>query len=358
MLQVRPYGLIAYYRREWHITGKHKKEITTALAQEQKERNAKFYTGKITPYSKKRLKRAIQLLVATAIEKEAINFRTGKTFKFKVNFITLTLPAPQGDVSDKILKKQVLDNFIKRCRRKYNLRSYVWRAERQKNKNLHFHMISDTYIHYEKLRQDWNACLKQLGFIESYKSKHANMTLADYLKAYPPTKRTTIEKREKAYKQGVATGWEQPNSTDVHSIIKIKNLTQYFVKYMAKDAEEGDTVEGKLWDCSANLKIKNNCECLLEGIAQQTWEEVLADPTIKVKHDTIFSMAFLNSYEFKHYIKGELLKMYNDYLKGIREFESSPRVRSSLQGATAQAPHSPFAHKPGSYSQSDIAFGR
>lgn len=358
MLQIRPYGLIAYYRREWHVTGKRKKEITTALAQEQKERNAIFYSGKITPYSKKRLKRAIQLLVATAVEKEAKNFKTGKTFKFKINFITLTLPAPQGEVSDKILKSQVLDNFIKRCRRKYGLKSYVWRAERQKNKNLHFHMISDTYIHYEKLRQDWNGCLTSLGFIESYKQKHCKLTLADYLKLYPPTTKVSKEQREKSFQRGVATKWEDPNSTDVHSIVKIKNLTQYFVKYMAKESEEGDTIEGKIWDCSANLKIKNNCECLLEGIAQQTWEEVLADPTIKVKHDNIFSMAFLNQYEFKVYVKGEMLKMYNDYLKGIRDFESSPRVRSSLQVGTAQTPHSPFAHKPRLSEQSDIAFGR
>ena len=111
VLQVRTYGLLAYDKREWHYKPKKERSPLTQV----NSRSNKFstdspnnqYTGQLTPYAKRRLKRAIQLLVASAMEKEAPNFKTGKTFKFKVNFITLTLPAPQGHITDRQIKKQI-----------------------------------------------------------------------------------------------------------------------------------------------------------------------------------------------------------------------------------------------------------
>ncbi len=166
VMQVRPWGLLVYDKVEWHKSRKDKNRNTTNLNRSQNQNTYNItennYTGSLTPYAKKRLKRAIHLMVASALDKEATNFKTGKIFKFKVNFVTLTLPAPQGNITDKEIKKEVLDVFIKRLRRKLNLNNYVWRAEKQKNGNLHFHMITDTYLHYEKIRNDWNECLNKL----------------------------------------------------------------------------------------------------------------------------------------------------------------------------------------------------
>ena len=88
------------------------------------------YSGSICEHSRKRLRKSINLLVAQSEWKTAVHFKSNSTFKFKVNFVTLTLPAPQGDVSDKYLKTKCLDPWIKTMRRRHKLKSYVWRAER------------------------------------------------------------------------------------------------------------------------------------------------------------------------------------------------------------------------------------
>jgi hypothetical protein len=289
VLQVRPYGLLVYARREYFRSRrKEPKPLKPEInhPDNNSTTNTKtLYTGKMTTYAKKRLKRAIQLMVASAKEKEAPNFKTGKTFKFKVNFITLTLPSSQGQITDKDIKRECLDNFIKRLKRKHKLGNYVWRAEKQKNGNLHFHIITDTYIHFEKIRNDWNGVLVKFGFIARFKEKH---------------------------------GHENPNSTDVHAVWKVRNLTQYFIKYMSKDEKEGMMVNGKLWDCSARLKTKKNCEFLLEGETEQVYNEAINDESLTTKHDPNFSLIFMDESQFCHYVRGELKLRWDEYLALIR----------------------------------------
>ncbi len=321
-MQIKPYGLLTYERTEWFIKPRKKDRPLITSNNRSKQNNAdgtvKGYTGKLSAYSRKRLKKAIQLIVASSIPKEAPNFKTGKTYKFKVNFITLTLPSPQGSITDKSIKTQCLDPFIKRLKRKYKLNSYVWRAERQGNGNLHFHMITDCWIHYEKMRNDWNDCIGKLGFIEEFKKKH---------------------------------GHSNPNSTDIHSITRIKNLSQYFSKYMAKDEltqeaamniphashayglpkpskkkvywkvckkEVDCLIEGKVWDCSKNLKTKNTCEVLLESDALDTWQKVSADPEVRRKSELVFTILFLEADQFDRYVTGGLRERWLSYLAVIR----------------------------------------
>lgn len=243
------------------------------------------YTGVLTPYSKKKLKRAIGLMVASAKEKEAPNFKTGKTYKFKVNFITFTLPASQGDIEDKTIKKCV-DNWIKRAKRKHKLNSYVWRAERQANGNIHFHMITDVWIHYEKIRNDWNSVLREVGLIEKFREKH---------------------------------GHENPNSTDVHAVWKVRNLTQYFVKYMSKTHKEGEApIKGKIWDCSKNLKTKTNCWMMLEGEAAENFDYVMRRDDVEKIVDPNFTIAFIPQDKWKEYIGKTINAKWLEYLDLIR----------------------------------------
>lgn len=322
VLQVRPYGILVYERIEWLLSRrKESKPLVTSInrsKQNNEDGTVKGYTGILSPYAKKRLKKAIQLLVASALWKEAPNFKTGGVFKFKVNFITLTLPCPQGDTTDKEIKTQCLDPFIKRMKRKFKLNNYVWRAERQGNGNLHFHLITDCYIHYSKIRNDWNDCINKFGYIDQFESKHKH---------------------------------RNPNSTDVHSVTKIKNLSQYFAKYMAKDEITQEKAKhipfkshsyrlpvnskkktywkpcktidecrilGKVWDCSANLKRKDSCEMLLESEAYELYKRVTEDPEVKTKYDPLYSLAFLTDDQFKYYLKGSIRADYESYLSRVR----------------------------------------
>lgn len=279
-MQIRPYGLLVYEHKEFDTNPrrdhtKPKPEVTG-------------YTGVLTKFARKKLKRAIHLIVAIAKEKEAPNFKTGKTFKFKLNFLTFTLPAAQEGIEDKKVK-HCLDNWIKRAKRKHNLKSYIWRAERQANGAIHFHMITDTYIHYQSIRDDWNACLRPLGLIDKFREKH---------------------------------GHENPNSTDVHAIWKVRNLTSYFIKYMSKEHKEGEApIQGKVWDCSTNLKTTNNCELVLEGETRERWEEIIKDESLQLLNDPLFTIIFIPPDKFIILFTPHMLNRWNEYLEVIRNSE-------------------------------------
>lgn len=278
VFQIRTWGCLAYERKEWLVKPR-------KPDREKKKPDHNKYTGKVTAFARKRLKRAIQLLVASAVEKEAINFKTGKLFKFKVNFITLTLPAPQRNVTDKEIKRYCLDNWIKRAKRKHKLGSYVWRAERQKNGNLHFHIITDTYIHYSRIQSDWNSLLSRFHFIDEFYNKH---------------------------------GHRNPNSTDVHSVTKIKNLTQYFIKYMTKSEKDNESIEGKIWDCSKNLKTKENCEFEFDNETRDFWTLLMTDEKLEKKTDPNFTLVFMNQSQFDYRIRGKFKEGWEKYLDKIR----------------------------------------
>lgn len=222
MVKVTPGLVLAYsvmdppFRRSaLDITAHHAVQPPTAL-----------YTGILSPSAKKKLIRAINLLVAIAEPKKAIHFETGKEFTFRVNFITLTLPAPQGSITDKELKQKCLKQWLEYWKDQLPGMSYVWRAERQKNGNLHFHLVSDRYLHYKRIRETWNRCLESTGLINRFEEKH---------------------------------GHRHPNSTDVHAVKHVRNLGAYIAKYMSKTESKAQPIQGRVWDCSKNLKRKDTC---------------------------------------------------------------------------------------------------
>ena len=120
--------------------------------------------------------------------------------------------------------------------------TYIWKAEYQKNGQLHYHIITPSWIHYENIRNDWNSTLEQHGFLKCWRATYGNKI---------------------------------PNSTDVHAVYKVENLEAYLMKYLSKKSKilsdndksknhyEEDTApaapppiekNGKVWDCSKNIK--------------------------------------------------------------------------------------------------------
>lgn len=291
----------------------------------------------MTEGSRKRLNRAIAIICEIAEWKTAMNFKLNKEFRFKLNFVTLTLPGAQGQITDQEIAKKVLDPWIKKARRRFKLRSYIWRAERQGNGNLHYHIVTDTYLPYDQLRDTWNDNLNALGFIDRFEKKH---------------------------------GHRHPNSTDVHAIKKVRNLAAYFSKYMAKGercSEEAFThppfphrpyrplmtkkslkfrqmltreqskIKGRTWDCSTNLKVKGNCEMLIEGDAAAVLCLAEADPEVRKKSTDTCLLMFMDARQKKKYITGELAERYQAWLDTFRRQE--PAEPPSLGPPTR--PHSP-----------------
>ncbi len=159
--------------------------------------------GLMSHKANKRVRLAIDWLINISKEKTLTKKGVKTNFKFKLNFITLTLSSKQKH-SDNIIKSVLLNQFLTELRAKHNCTNYLWRAESQRNGNIHFHIVTDVFIPWRVLRTDWNRIQEKLGYVSAFTEK---------------------------------TGKSDPNSTDVHSINQVKNLSAYLAKYCTKNAK-------------------------------------------------------------------------------------------------------------------------
>ena len=280
-LRIAP-GLVYMYTHFDFHGRKRPMKMTRRVLQ---EKPAGLYTGILSAPARKKLIRSINLLVAIALPKKAMHFDSGREFTFRVNFITLTLPAPQGDVTDDQLKKICLKSWIEYWKDKLPGLSYVWRAERQKNGNLHFHLCCDRYILYSDLRDTWNNRLAKFHFIDAFEKKHQH---------------------------------RHPNSTDVHGVKNIRNLGAYIAKYMSKTESVSQPISGKVWDCSANLKRKDQCSFHVDHATHTHFERIRSQIPGEC-FDSEFCSGFRASENLMHKILPVKWQVeYSAYLARIR----------------------------------------
>lgn len=150
----------------------------------------------ISNKASKRLESTIYLLCQSATTKRVWDKDWQKWFSFKINFITLTLPSPQIH-ADTDIYHRIFKPFVRWWRAKNPNLLYIWKAEKQDNGNIHFHITTNSFIHWRTLRTHWNKCCDSLGYCQRY------------------------------------TG-NDPNSTDVHSVRNIRSLPKYLASYMTK----------------------------------------------------------------------------------------------------------------------------
>jgi len=184
-------------------------------------------------------------------------------------FVTLTLPVKQVH-SDEDLRRYCFGPFIQYLtgdREKglsgWGVRAYLWVAETQANGNLHFHVLIDRAIPWRRIRDAWNRCLERLGYITDYGDwqravyrngfrvrkemmehaiEKARIRAKKSKKKFTARDRAAVVQKEtdrqrRAYEEGVACDWSDPNSTDIHAIQNIKKLTAYVTKYMTKEPD-------------------------------------------------------------------------------------------------------------------------
>lgn len=172
-------------------------------------------------------------------------------------FCTLTLPSDQIH-DDKFIKKDIFnDRFMKAIKRKFGVKHYFWRAEPQRNGRIHFHVIFDTKIPWQSIRGNWNHIISKYGYIDGYRkeqmAKHpkgkfkfeaSEMKYENRQKQYKNSRSKLsfrdwlFERQKAAFDYGMKTNWNNPNSTDIRALKKIKNIGAYVCKYMTKTPKE------------------------------------------------------------------------------------------------------------------------
>lgn len=139
----------------------------------------------------------------------------------KFTFLTLSLPATQAH-SDQEIKATCLNNFFNKLRYYRKNLQYVWKAEKQKNGNIHFHIILNSYFDFRLTDALWHQSLELLGYISAYEKKHKSR--------YPPTNK-------------------------IEQVISKKRLMSYAAKYMAKIVDKTG-IDGRIWYASSALQTE------------------------------------------------------------------------------------------------------
>lgn len=218
--------------------------------------------GVMSRRARQRMEHAIKWLLFMSPKKKHYSRDMQRWIEFRLTFLTFTLSSQQKH-TDQFIKSQCLNQLITELRREYLMRHYIWRAEKQANGNIHFHLVTNVFIPWWVIQAKWNRIQDKLGYIDSYTEKMRKTVhcFTDYYNIYKG--QGSYMQLLKRYNQGISSGWRKPNSTDIHSLKKVKNVAAYLCKYMAKELPEGIReiedikdellVNGKLWGLSESL---------------------------------------------------------------------------------------------------------
>lgn len=179
----------------------------------------KTYTGGMTEHAKKRIRRAVEILVMCSPAQSVWNPVSQRVCNFRLTFATVTISAsaliPHREAYERGLKP-----LLRVLRTRYLWQHYIWKAELQKRGQIHWHITGNRFLDYRYLKSEWNNIQYRNGWLNEYHAKTGNWT---------------------------------PNSTDIHAVQNVARLDLYLAKYIAKS---GATIQGKCWDTSATLAGK------------------------------------------------------------------------------------------------------
>ncbi len=218
--------------------------------------------GFISKKGQKALERAVYWFLYS-VDKQIVNTGKGKE---KITFLTLTLPSKQVH-TDKEIKDKCLKQFLTEIRANYEVDKFIWKAEKQAQGQLHFHILLDKFLPVIEVRERWNRIINKLGYVYEYSKKMNRLEWSEYrdmrlkeIKGKP----TEIQKKRisQAYKKGINERWTNPNTIDIENLRKVGNVAAYISKYMSKEhkgvAKEKLKVDGRIWFSSqAVSRMKN-----------------------------------------------------------------------------------------------------
>lgn len=132
--------------------------------------------------------------------------------------ITLTIPVEQF-TNCKFIKNQMLAPFLRELSKDYQSPLYLWKAERQKNGNLHFHIIVARRVSMHWVRFKWWKYCALNGYFRPAEG---------------------------------SISWDMPPCTETKGLESITHVGSYLMKYVSKDCG-GEPIDGRIWGCCHQL---------------------------------------------------------------------------------------------------------
>lgn len=271
--------------------------------------------GKVSKQAHRKISNALDYLLLLARPKNVQLSESGKHFQFRIAFITLTLPAKQIHTDNQI-KSLCLNSFLIELKKIYRVKNYVWRAEKQKNGNIHFHIIIDKFIPWNELRSRWNRIINKLGYVDQYRNNMKEFYKNGFRFREVKNKKWDYDYQFNAYQKGKANDFNNPNSTDIHSIKKIKNLKSYVTKYLTKQPEQQNITEnsdgisldikGRLWGCNVELSDVKGADLPVGWSESEELQKMVIESKCRVYKSDFFSVYYISISDLKR-LKSELL---------------------------------------------------
>lgn len=296
-----------------------------------------FHNFKISKNALRTLKRKIEWLHYFAKSRNITTYNNKNIYNFKMLFLTLTLPSKQMHATGYITK-HCLNQFLTEMKQKNNLTNFVWRLEHQNNGNVHYHIVTDTYIDYYQALRVWNRIVEKEGYVSRYSEKFNKMNLSEYFSYTSQQSMPAVEtdasnfywswsEVAKRYAKQKKDNFKNPNTIDVKVVTNGKRIGYYISKYFNKEKEENtnhnalDNEENsktiRLWFCSrslSKLKTISEYEELIDWKPSKILKNV-KNVFVKV-HDycTIFYYDFIT---LPMQIKRLFSKIFLDYMKEV-----------------------------------------
>lgn len=339
IVKVHPSKIIVYNEINWHPSPPPRKNVNnarSALVQVEKDgkivlkrismsflNSTRQANGYLSKQATKRLKLAIEYFLLLNKPQNGKSGNSGQHYDKKITFITLTLPSQQIH-SDNEIKKECLNQFLIEMSRYHKVSQYVWRAEYQKNGNIHFHILANRYIIWQDVRNRWNRIINKLGYVDRYREDQIKFH-KDGFKLRPELlKAWSADKQKKAYERGLRLNWNDPNSTDIHSIYGITNIKAYLTKYLTKQEktpEENLTANleekkeiGRGWAASSVLANIKGASTMIDGKIEEhlkNIEEHFPESIFRDQYFTVISIDFHMLHTLKCH---ELESLFSSYL--------------------------------------------
>ena len=239
LMQVRHKSVVVYPE---YVAGKRSRP-THLEKPDFKEKKA--YSGRVTAGVKKRITKAINVLLQVSKATWKQNPATGYIQYHRISFITLKITGAEN-ITAREAYDNCMNHFLDWLTRTAGVKLYVWKVELTRAGQIHYHITCPDMISHIEIRQKWNSYLRKAGYLESYAKQY---------------------------------GHYNANSTDIHSVNDIENLSSYIIKAlcesienaekikktrgatrqinigaeMAKDVQNDEETEGKIWGCSEVL---------------------------------------------------------------------------------------------------------
>ena len=279
--------------------------------------------GKVSDHARRKMVKAIDYLLLMAKPQNQISNPTGRSFQFCIGFITLTLPSKQIH-DDNTIKKECLNQILIELKQRHKVKNYLWRAEKQKNGNIHFHIIVDKFVNWNELRNRWNRIINKLGYVDRYQANQKAFHSTGFRFRSELEKDWTYERQLKAYQEGARHDFRNPNSTDVHGIKKINNLKNYVTKYMTKNEDEKNLTDdtqaqygkqtGRIWGCNQELSDLKGAQLIVDNEISTALKKII-DKVQPVKYEgEYFTVFYIDQKQLQEFSPDILFVEFSRYL--------------------------------------------